>query len=44
MAWLLPEQICVKPWIGLPELITRIGTGRTLREALKQVLPTFLFF
>ena len=43
MAWLLPEQICVERWFGLSEVITGIGTGCTVREALKQVLPTFLF-
>ncbi len=44
MAWLLPEQLCVERWVGLPKLITGIGTGGTAREALKQILPTFLFF
>mgnify|MGYP006885683796 CR=1 FL=1 len=42
MAWLLLEQFCVERWVGLSELITGIGTGRTAREALKQVLPAFL--
>ena len=44
MARLLPEQLGMERWVGLPEVITGIGTGRTAREALKQVLPMFLFF
>ncbi len=42
MARLLSEQLGVERWLGLPEVITGIGTSRTLREPLEQALPMLL--
>ena len=42
MAGLLLKQLGVKLRGGLPEVVPGIGTGRTLREPLQQILPTFV--